>query len=36
MMHAVHELNGTTYANAILKTSELIAALSPAEITGTS
>jgi nicotinamidase-related amidase len=27
MMHAAHELNGPTYAHAILKTSELIAAL---------
>jgi hypothetical protein len=30
MMHAAHELNGTTYAHGILKTSELIAALSSA------
>jgi nicotinamidase-related amidase len=30
MMHASHELNGPTYADAILKTSELIAALPPA------
>ena len=27
MMHAAHELNGPTFAHAILKTSELIAAL---------
>jgi nicotinamidase-related amidase len=27
MMHAAHELNGPTYAHAILNTSELIAAL---------
>ena len=27
MMYAAHELNGPTYAHAILKTSELIAAL---------
>ena len=27
MMHAAHELNGPTYAHAILKTSELISAL---------
>jgi nicotinamidase-related amidase len=27
LMHAAHELNGPTYAHAILKTSELIAAL---------
>jgi len=27
MMHAAHELNGPTYAHAILRTSELIAAL---------
>ena len=28
--HAAHELNGPTYAHAIFKISELIAALSPA------
>ncbi|MCI0431076.1 MAG: cysteine hydrolase [Rhodospirillales bacterium] len=27
MMHAAHELNGPTYAHAILKTSDLVAAL---------
>jgi len=27
MMHAAHELNGPTYAHAILKTSDLIEAL---------
>lgn len=27
MMHAAHELDGPTYAHAILKTSELIAVL---------
>jgi hypothetical protein len=32
MMHAAHELNGPTYAHAILNTSELIAALPPAQI----
>jgi nicotinamidase-related amidase len=30
MMHASHDLNGPTYAHAILATSELIAALPPA------
>jgi nicotinamidase-related amidase len=27
MMHAAHKLNGPTYAHAILKTGELVAAL---------
>ena len=27
MMHAAHELNGPSYAHAIVKTSEMIAAL---------
>jgi len=35
-MHAAHELTGPTYAHAILKTSELIAALPSALIASTS
>jgi nicotinamidase-related amidase len=30
MMHAAHDLNGPSFAHAILKTRELIAALQPA------
>jgi nicotinamidase-related amidase len=33
MMRAAHELNGPTFAHALVKTSELIAALDPAGVT---
>jgi len=36
MMHAAHDLNGPTYAHAILTTSEVTAALPPAEGSATS
>ncbi len=34
MMHAAHELNGPTYAHAILSTAELLDAIATVEVAG--